>query len=210
MEEALRLHAEESTEAAEAYLEDYYNENLEFHLRRFWLLPRVRQRQQLLELALEDHRAERYHSSVLVVLAQIDGIVFDLSKRSFYERDAKKARHLTANELVVGDVTGLVALAHLLSENRSKTKDESISLPYRNGILHGRDLGYATKRVSTKAFATLLALRAWVLAVDRGEQFKEPEQFFDPDTATWEDVQSQWKEIWKSLRAYSEDHRDQR
>lgn len=207
MEEAIRLHDEEDLEAAETYLEDYYNQDLDFHLRGLWLLPRVRQRQPLLELAFQDHKAGRYHASVPVVLAQVDGIVFDLFDKSFYERGAKKVAHLQANETIVGDPTGLPALAQLLSKNRSKTKEVPISLPYRHGILHGRDLGYATRRVSIKAFSTLLALRTWIVAVDRGEQNKEPEKFFDPETATWEDVQSQWKEIWKLLQEYSARHR---
>ena len=210
MDEAIRIDSENGSEDAEVYLENYYNENLDNYLRRMWFLPQIQQRRPLLELALEDHKAGRYHASVPVLLAQIDGIVFDLTRTSFYIRGTKKKQtmHLRANETTVGDPTGLPALAQLLSESRSETRDLPISLPFRHGILHGRDLGYATHRVSTKAFGVLLALRPWVLAVDRGEQFRAPEEYFDPATATWPEVKEQWTELWASLKDYAQQHKD--
>ena len=43
-------------------------------------------RSRLLDLAYEDHRAGRYHASVPVVLAQIDGLSFDTNKASFFDK----------------------------------------------------------------------------------------------------------------------------
>ncbi len=208
MGKAIQIYSEEGLEPAEVCIEQYYNESLDFHLRRFLSLPRVQPRRRLLELALEDHKAGRFHASVPVVLAQVDGIAHDLVQKSFYERGKKRTKHLQANETAVGDPTGLPALAELLSESRSETRDIPISLPYRHGILHGRDLGYATCRISTKALAILVALRPWILAVDRGEQFKQPEKYFDPDTATWDETKAQWKEVWEALQEYSRKNKE--
>ena len=205
---ALRIHSDGGAEAAEAYLEDHYNREMGSSLRAFWFLPRVQPRRRLLELALKDHEAERYHASVPVVLAQIDGITYDLVSRSFYERGEKRTKHLRANETTIGDVTGLPALSALLSVSRSQTTDVPISLPYRHGILHGRDLGYATRRISTKAFSVLLALRPWILAVDRGEQFRQPEKYFDPQRATWQETKQQWRELRRTLGEYSRPDRE--
>ena len=206
MEKALRLAEEQGIEAAEAFLEEHYNTNeaIDKWLRIFCLNPIIRPREQLLFLALEDHKAGRYHASVPVVLAQIDGIVQDVSNKSFYKK-GKKAEHLQAKESIVGDPSGLAALAELFSKERPKTVESPISIPYRHGILHGRDLGYANRRASTKAFSALRSLQPWVEKVQSGEQFKEPPiDYFDPENATWEDVKAQWCELGKVLRDYTE------
>lgn len=206
MENAVRTFEEDGIEAAEDYLEEHYNsdDTIEAWLKMFCFLEPIRPRRELLFLALEDHKAGRYHASVPVVLAQIDGIVLDLQNKPFYEIKEKKTRHLRATESIVGDQTGLPALAMLLGQVRKSTEEGPISLPYRNGILHGRDLGYANRRVSTKAFAALLNLRPWVLKVIKDEQFnKPPVDYFDPDTATWDDVKQQWKDLFEALQDYS-------
>lgn len=173
MEKALQIKEELDLEAAEQFLEDHHNERLEFFLRRFWVLPQIKARYQLISLALEDHKAGRYHASVPVILAQIDGITFDLVSKSFYETGKKKTKHLQAKETIVGDPTGLAHLAALLSQGRSATTANPTELPYRHGVLHGRDLGYANRRNSTKAFSALLALRPWILKAQEGKQFTE-------------------------------------
>ena len=150
-------------------------------------------------LAYEDHKAGRYHASIPVMLAQIDGIAHDLTSTTFYRKG--RAKHLQANETTVGDPEGLAALADIISANRESTEEGPISLPYRHGIQHGRDLGYANRRTSTKAFATLLALRPWVLKIRSGEQFAEPPlDYLDPDNATWDDVKAEWRKLAQALR----------
>jgi hypothetical protein len=203
MEESIRIYTEDGIDKAEEYLVEHYNENIDVYFMQFWSLVSIANRKKIIKLALEDHKAERYHASVPVILAQIDGIVFDLANKSFYQSRESNTSHLVANETVVGDTDGLPALALLLSKGRNSTTDSPISLPFRHGILHGRDLGYATRVVSTKALATLFALREWIVAVEKGEQFKEPENFLDPETATWEDVKESWREIWETLTRLS-------
>jgi hypothetical protein len=208
MAEAIQIAEEQGIEAAEAYLEGYFNsdDNIGLWLRKFCHNPAIRPRRQLLLSALEDHKAGRYHASVPVVLAQIDGIVYDFVNKSFYEK-GKKSLHLQATESIAGDPSGLAALADLLSSARPTTVESPIEIPYRHGILHGRDLGYANRRVSTKAFAALLSLHPWVEKVESGEQFKEPPvDYFDPDNATWDDVKEQWRELIMALREYAESH----
>lgn len=209
-EKALQIADEKSIEAAEDYLEDYYNTTNEFDIwvRDFCRNPLIKPRRPLLLLALDDHKSGRYHASVPVVLAQIDGIVFDLYNKSFFESTAKKTGHLQATESIAGDPEGLPLLAILLSHNRNKTSEKSISLPYRHGILHGRDLGYANRRVSTKAFVTLLSLRNWIEKVQEGKQFEQPlSDFLDPDNMTWDDIKKAWKDFFDSLAEYAKKHR---
>ena len=172
MKRAVQIAEDEGIDEAEQFLEDHWNsnENIEFWLRRLCFNPLVSKRYKLLSLALKDHNAERFHASVPVVLAQIDGIVFDLTKKSFFERGRKRTKHLRAKESVVADPSGLAALADGLSDPRSATDQGPVSLAYRHGIFHGEDLGYANRRTSTKAFAALLSLAPWVEKTQGGGQ----------------------------------------
>lgn len=61
----------------------------------------------------------------------------------------------------------------MMTRSRKKTTTEPVAMPYRHGILHGRDLAYDTKIVAAKCWAALFALREWALAVRDGE-LEEP------------------------------------
>lgn len=57
---------------------------------------------------------------------------------------------------------GLTKLKDIFNKGRNKTNHEEIRLPYRNGILHGRDLNYANKYVSCKCISLMFALADWI------------------------------------------------
>jgi hypothetical protein len=59
---------------------------------------------------------------------------------------------------------------------KDKTTTEELSLPYRNGILHGRDLGFANKVVAAKCWAALFAIRDWADAIKKGKKQAPPEE----------------------------------
>lgn len=209
-EEALQIAEAKGIEAAELYLEDYYEEYWWFlSLRLFIEMKKCPQvsaemavaRQELIELAWQDHVEKRYHASVPVVTAQIDGIVQDLTGKSFYQK--KDTTHLQANETLASDPSALPELAKTLSRNRDKTSKEKLDIPQRHGIHHGRDLGYNNRRVSTLSFATLLSLTELIEAITKGEQFKIPEpEFLDPEMATLDDVIGVWRDLLNSVMEY--------
>lgn len=207
MVRAVEIAESEGVEKGEAYLLEYYGiEELGRWLKIFCFIPFMEPRKDLLMAAFEDHKAGRYHASVPVVLAQVDGITHDLVNQTFYRRGRK--RTLQATETIVGDPEGLAALSDLVSVSRSSTTGDQIGIPYRHGILHGRDLGYANRLVSTKSFALLIALRPWVLQVLNDKQFYEPPiDYIDPSTATWDDVKDEWAELVKALEALDETRR---
>jgi hypothetical protein len=215
-EEALRIADTSGMEAAEEHLEDYYEKNWWFlSLRLFAEMKKCPQiglanavaRQELIELAWQDHKDKRYHATVPIITAQIDGIIQDLTGKSFFNK--KDTEHLSANETLASDPTALPELAKMMSRSRSKTTTEPLDVPQRHGVQHGRDLGYGTRRTSTQAFATLLSLTELIEAITKGEQFKVPEpEFLDPDTATWQDVIEIWKDVLKSVKEYGEWQRE--
>lgn len=202
MEKAINLAKTRDIESAEAFLEDHYNESFDFHIRRVVSLPLLKDRRRLIELALADHQAGRYHSSIPIVLGQIDGITVDLLNSSFFGKGS--TQKLKANETIVGHPSGLPTIADRLSEPRFNTSNAATDLPYRHGTLHGRDLQYDSRRNSTKAFATLLAMRVWIIKVQRGEQFTLPPQDdFEPKPVTWADVKKLWQQIVEATQRYA-------
>jgi hypothetical protein len=89
-------------------------------------------------------------------MSQIDGIFIDtVSKPAKYFYDPKNP-HLVDDRTIAGHPLGLKRLSEFLG--RPQTKTVTTDVFTRQGILHGRVLGYDTLRNSTKAWAALLAV----------------------------------------------------
>lgn len=128
-----------------------------------WLLAvkAFQPREGLARLALDDYVHDRYYSCVPLVLMVLDGVVNEThGSRGFFAEAAR----LTAWDSVSAHSRGLQTLHGILTAPRTKTTTEDLSLPYRHGILHGQDLGYANSLVAAKTWAALFAIRAWALA----------------------------------------------
>jgi hypothetical protein len=118
------------------------------HLRCF------RDRIDLAMLAADDYEAGRYHACVPVTLALLDGMGQQLVGAGFFRQSAKTDK---ASESFLELGPGLAQLFRTMSLPRRRTTVEQISIPYRHGIVHGTDLGYATHVVAAKAWAALFA-----------------------------------------------------
>lgn len=116
-------------------------------------------RYDLLKKFFEDHFAERYHASIPLGLIIIDGAVNDFTKRQGFFADGTT---VDAWDCLVGCSDGLTKLKSIFTKNRTKTNTEAITLPYRNGILHGRDLNYANEYVACKCVALMFAVADWM------------------------------------------------
>lgn len=160
-------------------------------------------RRELLLKAVDDHRQERYHASVPVALFMADGVTKDLTGKLFFARG--EASHLKIPDSIAGHSSGLKALSAVMSKRRTRTSTAELSIPYRHGIMHGRDLGYANEPVSAKSFATLLAVGSWALSLHRGGQPLEPYlPQLDLENVSARDVGRAAKEAGKALlRAWS-------
>lgn len=154
-------------ELAELELINYYSSD-----KMKWLLQQLKgieafsNRYNFFLLAYEDTIAKRYHAVVPVLLMMIDGAVNDIDKaKGFFANNT----NLTAWDSIAAHSTGLTVLKDIFSDGRHKTIKEEISLPYRHGILHGRDLGYANKTVTAKCWAAVFAIKDWAYAVKQGK-----------------------------------------
>ena len=129
-----------------------------------------RARAELVEKALKHHQAGAYEASVPIVLAQIDGLVRDMTDgvHGFFSGLGDRS-HLRDATTVPGVDEGLDALQRYFGARQDITS--STGAASRHGILHGRELGYDTKTNSTKALVLLLAVIEW--AVPRAREIAE-------------------------------------
>ncbi len=166
-------------DTAEIDLVNYYTSE-----KMYWMLYQLNGieafsiRLEFFRLAYDDTLAERYHAVVPLLLMMIDGAVNDIDKgKGFFA----EGTNLTAWDSIAAHSTGLTALKEVFTDGRHKTTTGEITLPYRHGILHGRDLGYANKIVTAKCWAAVFAIKDWAVAVRQGKKNQpapEPELSF--------------------------------
>jgi hypothetical protein len=180
-------------DGAEADLVDYYSpETVEWKLLTMLGIKAFRPRMPIAEKALDDYREGRYHACVPVVLTLMDGLVNELheKRRGFFAEEVD----LQAWDSIAAHSKGLNALTRIFQTGRYKTTAEPITLPYRNGILHGMDLGYDNKMVAAKTWAALFATRDWAVRVEQGTLKEQPEK-----------PKKTWGELFQQIRETAED-----
>lgn len=119
-------------------------------------------RDHIIQNALKNYLLQDYSSCILLLLTVIDGITQDIDKSyGFFSNpineklELKNDTYLNIEKI---DKISLQEVNKLLYKSRSKTNKEQITIPYRNGILHGRDLNYGNKIVASKCWNILFAL----------------------------------------------------
>lgn len=186
---ALEL-SETDIEAAEQILIDYYTpETVKTFLMMMQGVKTFRPRMELAEKAFIDYKEERYHACIPVILALMDGLVNELNKqqsRGFFSENSD----LRAWDCITAHEKGLNSLKEIFQTGRYKTTTEEITLPYRNGILHGMDLGYANRTVAAKTWAALFAVRDWAIKAENKMLSETPPK----PPATWTGILQQVKE----------------
>ncbi|MCW3074626.1 MAG: zinc chelation protein SecC [Flaviaesturariibacter sp.] len=174
MDKCITLADAGNLEDAEIELTSHYSSpELKWPIAWLKAIPAFRLRYHFLRLAYEDTLAERYHSVVLSLLTIMDGAVNDISKSKGFFADNTD---LTAWDSMAAHSTGLSVLKEIFSESRKRTSSETIDLPFRNGIVHGRDLGYANKTVAAKCWAALFAIGEWAKSIQDGKKVPAHEE----------------------------------
>ncbi|MHC5722910.1 MAG: hypothetical protein ACYT04_33460 [Nostoc sp.] len=175
-------------DGAETDLMNYYSaETVRWKLQTMNGIRAFRPRVPLAQKALTDYEEERYYASVLVVLALLDGLVNELheKRRGFFSAEID----LTAWDSISAHNRGLNLLANVLQTGRYTTTTELITIPYRNGFMHGMDLNYDNKMVAAKTWAALFAARDWAVKAESGLLEAPPDE-----------PQKTWHEIFQQLR----------
>jgi len=185
MQESIIIHDVEGKDAAEQFLADSYDADcLECGIRWFNGSPEFRRRIRLAELAKQDYLAGRYHACIPLLLSLLDGLVNDVSKHVGFFAESTD---VTAWDCIAGHESGLQELAALMTKGRNKTNEDPISVPYRHGILHGRELSFDNKLVAAKVWAALFSVRDWSVSIADGKKTPKPKE------------EKSWSEIFAQL-----------
>lgn len=190
-ERAIFLAEKENIDVAEQELVEHYTpERVKWKLLTMHGVMAFHARMELANKALTDYEEKRYHACVPVVLALLDGMVNEIHgkqkglRRGFSSDEA----NLEAWDSIAAHSKGLNELKRIFNTGRYSTVTDQITIPYRNGILHGMDLGYDNKTVAAKSWAALFAAREWALKAEHGlleEQSEAPKK--------------SWKELFRNI-----------
>ena len=174
MLQAIELAEKGLVEEAEQKLVDYYASNeIDWHVHMLKNIEAFSIRYEFFLSAYEDTLAKRYYSAVPLLLMMIDGVVNDVSRsKGFFAENTD----LDAWDSIAAHSSGLAVLKNVLSDSRKKTTTEEIHLPYRHGILHGKDLGYANKVVVAKCWAAVFAVHDWANSIKQGKKNPKPSE----------------------------------
>lgn len=168
IKEAITAYETSGVDAGESVLLKYYQGDVKEIIH--WLKNKAEpfaQRYDLIQHAFDDHFEGRYYASVPLFLIIIDGAVNDYTKsKGFFA----EGTDVTAWDCLVGCSDGLTKMKGIFNKGRNKTNHDEIRLPYRNGILHGRDLNYCNEYVSCKCVALMFALADWMSMRDSEEK----------------------------------------
>ncbi|MFK4965504.1 hypothetical protein [Lactococcus garvieae] len=193
----VRVAKEGDIDRGEDALIEYYEGELK-NFEKYSYRKHFYDRQELLNLAIEDYFAERYHSSIPIALLSADGIINDVEPTGLFAKETD----LEVWDSISGHGSGLKSLISLLSKNRKKTSTEPIYLPYRNGILHGRDINYYNKTVAIKSFALLIYLADWIREkYSEAERIRKKEEI---DSTSLKDIIKSISETSKKQRKSEE------
>lgn len=168
---AIEIAEYDGMEKAEEYLVNYFSpEWVETRITWLKYIKGFQPRFEMALKALNDYKEGRYYSSVLVVLTLIDGWVNDLNLVGFQRLGFfSEKSQLLAWDSMSAHPKGLIKLQQVFGKSRQMTRTEDITIPFRNGIIHGMDLGYDNKYVASKCWAALFAVREWAIKASRNE-----------------------------------------
>ncbi len=155
VKEANRLARQGDIDTAENMLMESYTQRFDFFFIILRGLPNYFEREHIFEKAKERFFNEDYISCVPLILMMIDGISNDVMNKGIFAKDI----NLDAWDCfsTIGD--DIDEFIKLITSSRSVFNHDQISIPYRNGILHGRDVGYDNKLLAIKSWSLLFSTR---------------------------------------------------
>lgn len=180
-------------EIAESRLIAYYQQEdrILFPLRRLHRFEAARFRIPLLRKALTDYQERRYYSSVLVLLAMMDGFVNDLEKSTRQGLHARDASDMVAWDSVVGHHLGLSHAHQSFVRGFYRTDETETTELYRNGIMHGVLVNFDNETVATKAWNRLFAVADWADAREKQAAPPKAEPSLRESVERWQGIQKQ-------------------
>lgn len=146
MKNANIIFKENGIEKAEDFISDYYKDNIK-NTKRFiqYSTKEFRKRANIIDEAFEAYESEKYYSAITLFLTIADGVINDFTKNKGFFTEGVD---LDCWDCLVECDKGLKKLKEIYNLPRKKTVEDMVTMPYRNGILHGRDLNFGNKYVA--------------------------------------------------------------
>ena len=130
---------------------DYEGDKLHFVVKRLCQTPGFKLREAQLQEALTLTHEARFLAAAPLLLIVADGVGEDVFKKSIFSEGV----NLEELHSLAGHPDALPRLVKQMCRTRRKTSEKYVSFPYRNGILHGRDLGYGNRLITAKCWSFL-------------------------------------------------------
>lgn len=196
IEKAVDLAESGEKEKAKKILSEHFTSTeIKWLQHRFRVLPAFSIRFELIKQAYKDTLEESFRSCVPLLLTIIDGVVNDISQsKGFFSENTE----LKAWDSIASHSSGLKVIKEIFNAPRKKTNADEIFLPYRNGILHGRDLKFDNKHVVGKCWSTLFAINDWARAL---KEEKENPPILPKEPTS---INESWKELTKVITEHQE------
>jgi len=170
-QKALKLHGSGHSHEAEALLAaDYAGNRLDIMVRQWCHLEEFKTRWDHLHEACALTHEGRYLAATPLLLIIADGVGTDAFKKSIFSEGVD----MEELDSFAGQPDALPKLVKNMCGVRRKTNSENLYFPFRNGIIHGRDLGYNNQLVNAKCWSFLGNI-ADVIAVRNNDLASEPE-----------------------------------
>ncbi len=159
IKKAVDLYEQNKPSQAEEIIKDYYSPSeVESRFIYFRHIPEFKIRIKLLEYALQDYKDKRYYSVIPLLLMIIDGVINDVMQKGFHANNLD----LSVWDSLTSTDTGIQVIKKIFTRSRGKTNSQELDMPFRNGILHGRDLEYDNYTVACKSWAFIFFIRDWI------------------------------------------------
>lgn len=200
IKKAVDLHEIDNKKDAIECIKAYYScENIEKRMIIIKYIPEFQSRMKFIELALEDYKNKRYYAVIPILLMMIDGVINDVFDKGLHSNDI----NLDVWDSLVVQNQGMNSIKNIFTQSRKKTRTDSISQPYRHGILHGRDLGYDTYEVALKCWVILFAIRDLVVS-KKTESARHQEYIKKNESTSWKKIFNNWSALEKTKKQLSE------
>lgn len=183
---AVNIYKKDGIALAEEYIEAYYQERFDNLRKTIFNSNYFNSRKRLFELAYNDYVEERYYSCIPLILILVDGVLNDLRQKGF----AASNQDYELWDSISGHDSGLNTIATIYNKTRRKTNDNKIELPYRNGILHGRELDYDNKTLAIKTNALVIYIFDWISSYENEEYRKKEFENRNNETFTLKDLEN--------------------
>lgn len=173
---------DQAKDARQAIIEWFNEDNISlFCIQRSHQHHHADLRDGQLQEALKLYLEERYLAAVPLILIACDGMASDVAGYSPF----KSGADLSCFDSIVGHESALPNLIGRLTTGVRRSTNDPLVFPNRNGILHGRSLGYAHKELCAKAWLLFLALVDW--ASDKASEQERLEKYDKERSVTLRD-----------------------